>query len=506
MYRKLTRMGASYLEKVSTAEVVQVFVEGIDQLELYFGKYLPQLFFSLLAPLTLFAVLSFVSFKSAIVLLVCVPLIPLSIVAVQKIAKKLLSKYWGVYVTLGDTFLENIQGLTTLKIYRADERKNEGMNEKAEQFRKITMKVLTMQLNSVSVMDIVAYAGSALGVVISVYQVLNGKIELHEAFLIIMLAADFFLPLRLLGSFFHVAMNGMAASDKLFALLDIEEDEKGTLKKADFESGIKLENVSFSYDGKRQVVSNVSFDAEPNGLVALVGESGCGKSTIASVLCLVRTGYSGSIKIGKTELSQISEETLMNGITCVNFNSFIFEGTIRDNLLIGRKNATDDEMLCALEKVRLKDFVLSRRGLDTPVLSQGGNLSGGQRQRLAIARALLHDTPIYIFDEVTSNIDAESEDKIIEVIYELAKTKTVIMISHRLENVVGAKEIVLLENGKIIESGSHEALFVTIKALSVRKRSFSTNRLRTTSKLPITAPRTSRSFRRQKKPQSMISS
>lgn len=458
MYRKLTRMGASYHEKVSTSEVIQVFVEGIDQLELYFGKYLPQLFFSLLAPLTLFAVLSFVNFKAAVVLLVCVPLIPLSIVAVQKIAKKLLSKYWGVYVNLGDTFLENIQGLTTLKIYEADERKNKEMNEKAEEFRRITMKVLTMQLNSVSVMDIVAYAGSALGVIISIYEVWRGNLTLDKAFLIIMLAADFFLPLRLLGSFFHVAMNGMAASDKLFKLLDIPEGEKGKLTDANFKNGISLSDVSFSYDGERSVLSNINLEIPKSGLIGIVGESGCGKSTIASLVCGTRTGYGGSIKIGGTELSSIAEATLMNNITSVNFNSFIFSGTVRENLLAAKPNATEKEMLSALEKVRLKAFFLSQNGLDTVLQSQGGNLSGGQRQRLAIARALLHNTPIYVFDEVTSNIDAESENSIVGVIYDIAKTKTVIMISHRLENVVSAKKIILLEHGVLSEVGTHEEL------------------------------------------------
>jgi len=421
MYKKLTRMGASYHEKVSTSEVLQVFVEGVDQLELYFGKYLPQFFFAMLAPITLFAVLSFVSWKASLVLLVCVPLIPLSIVAVQKIAKRLLSKYWGVYVNLGDTFLENIQGLTTLKVYQADERKNVEMNEKAEEFRRITMKVLTMQLNSVSVMDIVAYAGSAVGVVIAVCQVANGTITLPQAFLIIMLAADFFLPLRLLGSFFHVAMNGMAASDKLFKLLDTPADEQGTQIPENFDSDIKLENVTFSYDGEKTVLNGISADIPRNSLVSVVGESGCGKSTIASLICGTTKGYKGSIKIDGVEIRDIDEKALMD-----NFNSYIFAGTVRDNLLMACPNASDDELIDALEKVNLWEFLSSQDGLDTALSQQGSNFSGGQRQRLAIARALLHDTPVYIFDEVTSNIDVESENDIMEVIREMAKTKTVL--------------------------------------------------------------------------------
>lgn len=455
MYKKLTRMGASYSEKVSTSEVLQVFVEGVDQLELYFGKYLPQFFFAMLAPITLFAVLVFVSWKASVVLLICVPLIPLSIVAVQKIAKRLLSKYWGVYTNLGDTFLENIQGLTTLKVYQADERKNVEMNEKAEEFRRITMKVLTMQLNSVSVMDIVAYAGSAIGVVIAIIQVKNGTITLPQAFLIIMLAADFFLPLRLLGSFFHVAMNGMAASDKLFKLLDTKEDEHGAEIPENLDGDIEIKDLSFSYDGEKTVLNDISATFKKHELISIVGESGCGKSTLASLLCGTTKGYSGSITIGGVEIKDIDEKTLMNNITAVNFNSYIFAGTVKDNLLIADRNASDDKMIEALKMVNLWSFLSEQDGLDTKLNQQGSNFSGGQRQRLAIARALLHNTPIYVFDEVTSNIDAESENDIMAVIQNMAKIKTVILISHRLENVVGSDKILLLDKGKIEESGTH---------------------------------------------------
>ena len=458
MYKKLTRMGASYSEKVSTSEVLQVFVEGVDQLELYFGKYLPQFFFAMLAPITLFAVLVFVSWKASVVLLICVPLIPLSIVAVQKIAKRLLSKYWGVYTNLGDTFLENIQGLTTLKVYQADERKNVEMNEKAEEFRRITMKVLTMQLNSVSVMDIVAYAGSAVGVVIAIIQVKNGTITLPQAFLIIMLAADFFLPLRLLGSFFHVAMNGMAASDKLFKLLDTKEDEHGTEIPENLDGDIEIKDLSFSYDGEKTVLNDISATFKKHELISIVGESGCGKSTLASLFCGTTKGYIGSITIGGVEIKDIDEKTLMNNITAVNFNSYIFAGTVRENMLIADKSASDEKMIEALKMVNLWSFLSEQDGLDTKLNQQGSNFSGGQRQRLAIARALLHNTPIYVFDEVTSNIDAESENDIMTVIHNMAKIKTVILISHRLENVVGSDKILLLDKGKIEESGTHSEL------------------------------------------------
>lgn len=458
LYNKLTRLGASYHEKVSTSEIVQVFVEGVDQLELYFGKYLPQFFYSMLAPVTLFAILVFVSWQAAVVLLVCVPLIPLSIVAVQKIAKRLLSKYWGVYVDLGDTFLENIQGLTTLKIYQADERRNVQMNEKAEEFRRITMKVLTMQLNSVTVMDIIAYGGAAIGVIISVSQVAAGTISLAQAFLIIMLAADFFLPLRMLGSFFHVAMNGMAASDKLFRILEMDEPEQGTKTIPTGSSAVAFRDVSFSYDQKRPVLQNVDVQIPSGAFAAVVGKSGCGKSTMASLLSGLVKGYTGSITVGVVPVCEISEENLMQSITVVTHNSYIFSGTVRENLQMAAPDASEERMVSALKQVRLWPFLEEQQGLETVLSEQGANFSGGQRQRLALARAILHDTPIYIFDEATSNIDAESENDIMQVIRSMRGKKTVLLISHRLENVVCADEIYVLSSGKIVQRGTHSVL------------------------------------------------
>lgn len=458
LYNKLTRLGASYHEKVSTSEIVQVFVEGVDQLELYFGKYLPQFFYSVLAPVTLFAILVFVSWQAAVVLLVCVPLIPLSIVAVQKIAKRLLSKYWGVYVDLGDTFLENIQGLTTLKIYQADERRNVQMNEKAEEFRRITMKVLTMQLNSVTVMDIIAYGGAAIGVIISVSQVAAGTISLAQAFLIIMLAADFFLPLRMLGSFFHVAMNGMAASDKLFRILEMDEPEQGTKTIPAGSSAVAFRDVSFSYDQKRPVLQNVDVQIPSGAFAAVVGKSGCGKSTMASLLSGLVKGYTGSITVGGVPVREISEENLMQSITVVTHNSYIFSGTVRENLQMAAPDASEERMVSALKQVRLWPFLEEQQGLETVLSEQGANFSGGQRQRLALARAILHDTPIYIFDEATSNIDAESENDIMQVIRSMRGKKTVLLISHRLENVVCADVIYVLSSGKIVQRGTHSVL------------------------------------------------
>ena len=458
IYKKLLRLGSSYNEKVKTSEVVQVAVEGTEQLETYFGAYLPQFFYAMLAPLTLFAVLSFVNYLSAVVLLICVPLIPVAIAAVQTWAKKLLSKYWGQYTTLGDTFLENLQGLTTLKIYKADEFKNEKMNKEAENFRRITMKVLTMQLNSITIMDLIAYGGAALGVVVSVSQFALGKVSLSGCLLIILLSADFFIPMRQLGSFFHIAMNGMAASDKIFRLLDLPEKENRGLQPFPQEYEIKCENVSFSYNEEREILRNISMSFPVGSFTAIAGESGCGKSTVASLLTGKNTNYSGKITVGGVFLSEIDEDALMKNITYVSHNSYLFKGTVYDNLIMGKPDATREEMWTALEKAKLSEFLKGEKGLETAVAEKGSNFSGGQRQRLALARALLHDSPVYIFDEATSNIDVESENDIMEQIQNIAEEKTVILISHRLANTVKADRIYVLRDGEVAESGSHDEL------------------------------------------------
>lgn len=457
IYRKLLRLGTSYKEQVNTAEVVQVAVEGVDQLETYFGAYLPQFFYAVLAPLTLFIVLSFVNLPSAIVLLVCVPLIPVTIIGVQRWAKKLLAKYWSQYTALGDTFLENLQGLTTTKIYQADAFRHQEMNEQSEHFRKITMKVLTMQLNSITIMDLIAYGGAALGVILAAIQFRAGHVDLAGCILIILLAADFFLPMRMLGSFFHIAMNGMAASDKIFRLLDLPEPEqKSEIVPNDCSIGCK--DLYFSYDADREILHGVDVSFPKGSFTAIVGESGCGKSTIAAILMGRNKGYTGSITIGGVPLSEISEESLMENITYISHQSYLFKGTVRENLLMAKPHAGEDTLWQVLEQVNLADFLRSEKGLNTVLNEKASNLSGGQCQRLALARALLHDSPVYIFDEATSNIDVESENDIMRQIHALAKNKTVILISHRLANVAVADNIYVLDSGCIVESGSHSEL------------------------------------------------
>ncbi|MDO4284196.1 MAG: ABC transporter ATP-binding protein/permease [Eubacteriales bacterium] len=458
IYEKMLRLGASYRDSVATSEVMQVSTEGAEQLEVYFGKYLPQLFYSLLAPLTLFAALCRVSLRASLALLICVPLIPLSIVAVQKIAKRLLNRYWSIYTELGDSFLENLQGLTTLKIYQADEQKAREMDAEAQRFRQVTMKVLTMQLNSTSVMDIVAYGGAAAGMIVAAGEFLQGNLGFAGALSVILLASEFFLPLRLLGSFFHIAMNGMAASDKMFAILDLPEPAQGGRELPEGPLDIRLEEVRFSYESEREILKGISLELAPGSFVCLVGESGCGKSTAAGLICGRNREFDGELSIGGVPVSQIAEQSLMRKVVLVRHNSYLFAGTVAENLRMAKPQATEREMEEALEKVRLLDFVRDQQGLDTRLLERADNLSGGQRQRLAMARALLADAPVYVFDEATSNIDTESEEMIMDVIHELARTKTVLLISHRLANAVRADRIFLLENGRIREQGTHREL------------------------------------------------
>ena len=458
IYEKMLKLGASYSEQVSSSEVVQVSTEGVEQLETYFGKYLPQLFYSLIAPVTLFIILCRVSLKASVILLICVPLIPISIVVVQKIAKKLLNKYWSIYTGLGDSFLENLQGLTTLKIYQADQQKADEMDVESQNFRRITMKVLTMQLNSTSVMDIVAYGGAAIGMVVAVTEFLKGNLTISGTLCIVLLASEFFLPLRLLGSFFHIAMNGMAASDKIFKILDLPEPEAGEKTLPEGVLDISLKDVHFSYEEDREILKGINLNLPAGSFVSLVGESGCGKSTIAGLLSAKNRGFSGEITIGGVPLSEVNETNLMEHVVLVRHNSYLFKGTVEENLRMAKPDATEDEMNAVLQEVNLLGFLQTQDGLQTKLLEKAGNLSGGQCQRLVIARALLKNAEVYIFDEATSNIDIESEELIMQVIHELAKTRTVLLISHRLANVVKSDQIYFLKDGEIKERGTHAEL------------------------------------------------
>lgn len=462
IYKKLLSIGSNYNKVESTSSIVQVTIEGVESLEVYFGKYLPQFFYSMLAPITLFVALSFISLKVALVFIICVPLIPISIIAIMKLAKKILKEYWSSYANLGDTFLENLQGLTTLKVFHIDEERHNKMNEEAENFRKITMKVLSMQLNSINIMDLIAFGGSAFGTIVALIQFRNGDILIGHLLIIILLSSEFFIPLRLLGSFFHIAMNGMAASDRIFELLDTLEESKELV---DCENklnnlSIELKNVDFTYDGEREILSKINMKIPNKGLVAIVGESGSGKSTVASLILNSYKATSGKVKFNNLYVNQIELKSIYEKVSLISTNSYIFNGSILENLLIGNKTATNKEIENALKVSRLYDFT---EGLKEGVLTkcgEGGSLlSGGQKQRLALARAILADREVMIFDEATSNIDVESEENIWEAIYELAKIKTIIVISHRLANVINADNIYVMKNGQVVEEGTHNELY-----------------------------------------------
>ncbi|WP_207302862.1 ABC transporter ATP-binding protein/permease [Lachnoclostridium sp. Marseille-P6806] len=456
IYDKLRRLGGDYTDSFPTAEVVQLAGEGVEQLESCFANYIPQFFFAMLAPLTLLLVFLPLSPLTGIVLFLCVPLIPMTIVKVQRFAKRLLAKYWDAYANLSDSFLENLQGLTTLKVYGADAQRHRDMNAEAEHFRRVTMKVLTMQLNSVAVMDFVAYGGSAAGCILTAREYLRGGVSFGQAFAMVMLSAEFFLAMRALGSYFHTAMNGVAASERMFRLMDLPERKNGaeTAENGD----IAARHLSFSYDGEKQVLKDLCFTVPRGSLFAVAGESGCGKSTLGLILSGIRTGYEGSAAIGGTELKNASAESLRRLITVVSDGSYLFAGTVRDCLREGKEDASDEEMIEALQKVALWDFVRAQGGLGFLLGDRAENLSGGQRQRLALARALLKDSPVYLFDEATSNIDAESEAAIMEAVYAMKGKHTVLLISHRLANITGFDTIAYLERGELRELGTHAEL------------------------------------------------
>lgn len=464
IYDRLFKAGSHYRQIIATSEAVQISTEGVEQLEIYFGKYIPQFFYSMIAPLILFVIVGTMSIKTAIVLFICVPLIPASIVAVQKFAKKMLNRYWGTYTEMGDSFLENLQGLTTLKIYNADDRYALKMDEEAEKFRKVTMRVLIMQLNSISIMDLVAYGGAALGIILSILDLKYGKIDFSQCFFIIMISAEFFLPMRMLGSFFHIAMNGNAAADKIFGFIDsVDESENiHNCNNKDVDkisnSVIKFNKAGFTYDGEKQILNNISFDIKKGNFVSIVGVSGCGKSTIASLIMGEHTNYSGDIIIDGVHNREYSTEKRYKKITRINHNSYLFKGSIRENLLMEKENASDSEIYEVLKQVDLYELVMNNGGLDMQIEERAANISGGQKQRFAVARALLKESDMYIFDEATSNVDAESENKIMEVINNIAKYKTVILVSHRLANVVNSDNILVMNEGTICESGTHNEL------------------------------------------------
>ena len=455
-YNKIVKLGVRSTDGMSMAGLTQVSMEGVEQLDLYYSSYLPQFFFAMLAPIILFAICVWIDWRTALLLLACVPLIPVSIIAVSKYAKKIFAKYWGKYTSMGDKFLDSVQGLKELKIFKADEAQHGKMNESAEEFRKITMKVLVMQLASTTIMDLVAYGGAGAGIALAICGAAFWGLSPIYALFLCLVAVEFFLPLRAFGSAFHVAMNGASAGKKIISLLNTPDPEWGTEEVCG--KTIELKGVTFSYDGERDVLKNVSMTFPEKGMTAIVGESGCGKSTVVNMLVGAFRPKSGSITVGDVSLEKCQRESYYSHLAAVSYNTYIFNETVRENFLLANKAATDEQIYAALEAVNLAEFIRENGGLDKVITEDANNISGGQKQRLALAVNLVADKDIYVFDEATSNIDVESEAIIMRNIKTLSKNKSVIVISHRLANVVPADNIYFMENGEVKESGEHTVL------------------------------------------------
>lgn len=456
VYNKIVKLGVRSTDGMSMAGLTQVSMEGVEQLDLYYSSYIPQFFYAMLAPFILFGITIWIEWRVAVVLLCCVPLIPVSIIAVSKYAKKIFAKYWGKYTSMGDSFLDSVQGLKELKIFKADEAQHTKMNETSEDFRKITMKVLVMQLASTTIMDLVAYGGAGIGIAMAILSVVKWELAPIAALFLILVAVDFFLPLRAFGSAFHVAMNGASAGKKILSLLEQPDPVWGEETVTDTE--IKVENVTFSYDGKRDVLKNVSMTFPKTGMTAIVGESGCGKSTVVNMLFGAFRPKGGAVTVGGKELESLSRESYYSHLAVVSYNTYIFNETVRANFMLANKAVTDEEIYGALEKVNLADFIRENGGLDKVITEDAANISGGQKQRLALAVNLVAHKDIYVFDEATSNIDIESEAIIMANIKALSREKAVIVISHRLANVTPADLIYYMESGELKESGTHSEL------------------------------------------------
>ena len=456
IYDKIIKLGVRTTDNMSMAGLTQLSMEGVEQLDLYYSAYIPQFFYAMIAPIILFVVTVRINWAVALVLLACVPLIPMSIIAVSRYAKKIFAKYWGKYTSMGDSFLDSVQGLKELKIFQADAAQNIKMNETSEEFRKITMKVLVMQLASTTIMDMVAYGGAGLGIALTINAVVNGNLSAYAALFLILVAVDFFLPLRAFGSAFHIAMNGASAGNKILSLLAQPDPVWGSETVDNTE--ITVKDITFSYDGTRDVLKHASMNFGSTGMYAIVGESGSGKSTVVNLLLGAYHPQQGSILVGNKPLETLSRESYYSHISVVSYNTYIFNETIRQNFMLAKADITEDEIFTALKKVNLYDFIIENGGLDKVITEDAANISGGQKQRLALAINLVANKDIYIFDEATSNIDIESEAIIMNNIKELSKEKSVIVISHRLANVIAADTIYYIEDGEVKEHGTHEEL------------------------------------------------
>lgn len=456
LYDKILRLGVRSTEDISMAGLTQVSIEGIEQLDLYFSSYIPQFFYAMIAPVVLFMSTVWIDWHVSLILILCVPLIPVSIIGVSKYAKRIFAKYWGKYTSMGDAFLDSVQGLRELKIFRYDGIQHEKMNESSEEFRKITMKVLVMQLFSTTIMDLVAYGGAGLGIAMTVFDMKNSVISPVYGLFLIIVAVEFFLPLRAFGSAFHIAMNGVSAGGKILSILSLPDPVWGDMSVRGTE--ISLDNVSFSYDGENMVLKDINMRFPDKGMTSIVGSSGCGKSTVVNLIYGGIRPSIGSVEVDGRGLEEYSRESYYSKLALISYDTYIFGDTVRKNFELVKSDVSDEEIYSALRKVNLYSFIMENGGLDKMISEDANNISGGQRQRLALAINLVADKSIYVFDEATSNIDVESEAIIMKNIKDLSREKSVILISHRLFNVVGSDNIYYMENGRVVQKGTHYEL------------------------------------------------
>lgn len=461
IYQKVLRLGLSYQEMFRTQEVIHLAVDGVEQLENYFGGYLTQFYYCFVSSIILFCVLAPWNREVAFILFVMACLIPLSLQLLLRLVKNVQRKYWSKYASVGSLFLDSLQGLTTLKVYGADAKREEEIAELSEGFRIETMKVLKMQLSSIALINWIVYGGTVVAIIVATLSYARGELSLFGLLFIFMIAPEFFIPMRSLTALFHVAMTGVAAAENMMLFLQKEEKQSLGEEKYPEGSSIQVKHLAYNYLDGTSALHGLEMKLEAKQLTAIVGHSGCGKSTFAAILAGEILITDKTVWIGDKDINSLKPGEVNQHILRITHDGHIFAGTVRDNLSMGSSKATEEMMKTALEKVKMWDFLEGEKGLDTVLLSQGKNISGGQAQRLSLARALLHDAEVYIFDEANSNVDIESEEIILSLIYELAKEKTVIYISHRLPSIREADKIYVMSKGKVVQEGTHEELYAS---------------------------------------------
>ena len=457
LYHKLTK-----ISKVRVSEISQLGVEGIEQLNLYYTVYIPQFFYALIAPIILFIIFCFINYAVALIFLVCIPLIPISIILMSKYAKKIFNVYWDKYLKMGGSFLDALNGLKELKLFKVSKLKGKELDENNEEFRKITMKVLTMQLFSTTIMDLVAYGGSAIGIVVAIYSYTNNFLidSIYLVLFIILVGAEFFLPLRSLGSAFHMAMNGETAGNKILDILEKEDIKEGDIKLNDI-SSISFNNVTFSYkdDNPKKVLDKISFNLIKNNLYGLVGLSGSGKSSLTKLLTKEEIIDQGIIKVNEINFDDINLSSYYSNVCYISYDSYLFNDTILNNFKLIKEDISEEEILHYLKLVKLDYLVTkSKEGVNFKIKEDSSNLSGGEKQRLILAINLVKKRDFYIFDEATSSIDKESEDVIRDIIYSLKKDSIILFISHSFKNIVKADKIYFIDSKHHLVEGSNNEL------------------------------------------------